>query len=135
MPSYELAKKINWEIQNLGPLLLELTSTAVFHTSPQPVGTNWIYEGHGGLLTCVGAPALLGFFDGPGKRKFLMVVNRDPMKAADIGLTFADEIVGVGEVHRTQPGGVVQPLDLTGGELKFTLPDGDAKLLELRRGD
>jgi hypothetical protein len=133
MPQYELAKRINWEIQNLGPLLLDLTSTAVFHTSPQPQGTTWIYEGYGGLLTCEGAPALFGFFDGPDERKFLMVVNRDPFKAADIALTFDDSVTAVSEIDRSQPGGHALPLERMDGELKFTLPDGDGKLLELKR--
>lgn len=31
-PWYETAKRINWEIQNMGNLLLALASTAVFHT-------------------------------------------------------------------------------------------------------
>ena len=131
-PWYETAKRINWEIQNMGNLLLALTSTAVFHTSPQPQGTTWIYEGHGGLISCLGAPALLGFFDGPNGRKFLMVVNRDPMKAAELTLTFAADVAAVAEVDRSQPDGDVRPLDVVDGKLNMTLQDGDGRLLELK---
>ena len=129
-PWYETAKRINREIQNMGRLLLSLTSTAVFHTSPQPRGTTWIHQGHGGLASCLGAPAVLGFFDGPDGRRFLMVVNRDPMKAAELTLTFA-EGVAVAEVDRSRADGATRPLELTDGELKMTLSDGDGRLLEL----
>ncbi len=132
-PWYETAQRINREIQSMGRLLLSLTSTAVFHTSPQPRGTTWIHDGHGGLVSCLGAPAVLGFFDGRDGRRFLMVVNRDPMKAAELTLTFA-EGVRVAEVDRSRGDGSVRPLDLTGGELKMTLADGDGRLLELIPG-
>lgn len=141
-PWYEVAKRINWEIQNMGELLLSLISTEVFHTSPQPRGTTWFYydplyhdEGYGGLSSCLGAPALLGFFDGPDDRKFLMVVNRDPMKAARLTLTFSEEVAAVGEVDRFQQGGIVQPLDLTEGKLTLMLEDGGGRLLELKQDD
>jgi hypothetical protein len=129
--TYELAKRINREIQHIGPLLLKLQSTAVFHTAPLPDATTE-FQGHGGLLKCAGE-AVLGFFDGPNGKPYLMVVNRHPGKSADLALTFSDDVAGVGEADRSRPGGTVRPLELTNGELKFTLPDGDAKLLELKR--
>ena len=133
-PWYETAKRINQEIQSIGRLLLALTSTAVFHTSPQPRGTTWIHDGHGGLVSCLGAPAVLGFFDGPDDRRFLMVVNRDPMKAAELTLAF-DEGVTVAEVDRSRDDGAVRPMELVDGELRMSLADGDGRLLELIAGD
>ena len=127
-PWFDTAKRINREIQNMGELLLSLTSTAVRHTSPQPRGTTWLYEGHGGLKSCSGAPAVFGFFDGPDDRRFLMVVNRDPWKAAELTLTFDDGVTAL-EVDRSRPGGHVRPLDLVEGQL--ILPDGDGRLIEI----
>lgn len=62
-----------------------------------------------------------------------MVVNRDPMKAAELTLTFADDVAAVAEVDRSQPDGDVRPLDVVDGKLNMTLQDGDGRLLELKR--
>ena len=132
-PQYELAKKINREIQHLGPLLLQLTSTAIRHTSPQPAGTTWLYEGHGGLKSCLGAPALLGFFDGPEDGNYVMVVNRDPMKAAELTLTFDKDVAAVHEVDRSQPGAILRPLEMDEGKVTLNLSDGDGRLLKIVR--
>ena len=144
-PTYDLAKKINWEIQHMGPVLLSLKSTAVYHTAPPPAaeksyplnpvadyGSTKKFEGHGGLLSCSGPPALLGFFDGPNASKYFMIVNRNPAKAAEFTLTFSDEVTSLGEIDRSRNGGPIRPVETTDGKLKLKLTAGDGRLFQLK---
>ena len=130
-PVYHLAKRVNREIQNIGALLLSLRSTAVRHTSPQPRGTTWLYEGHGGIRECSGE-AVLGFFEGPKDSTYVLVVNRNPWRRSKVVLAFDDKIESVGEVDRSNPGGTVRAVNLDDGSLTLALSPGDGRLLRLR---
>ena len=126
--TYDLAKRINWEIQHMGPVLVGLKSTAVFHTGPLPRGTK-LFEGYGGVVSCTGGPAVLGFFDGPKGGKYLMIVNRSPAKSAEVTLKFAEGVKSVGEVDRSKAGGRVRAIEMNGGEVKLEMVAGDGRLL------
>jgi len=134
--TFRAAGKVNRGIQNMGSVLGRLRSTAVFHTPPLPRGTK-AFQGHGGLLTCSGAPAVLGFFDAPGGGKYLMVVNRNPARRAELTLTFAEGAFAekpVGEVDRSKKGGILRPVKRTGREFRLALMEGDGRLFELKTG-
>jgi hypothetical protein len=128
---YEVARRINGEIQNMGPLLLRLRSTAVLHTSPAPRATRE-FRGHDELQLHSGAPALFGFFDGPVGRKFLMVVNRDPEGVASMALTFRNDLLAIGEIDRSSKDSTARPLILNGRDLSLSLAAGDGRLFELK---
>ena len=95
-------------------------------------GSTKKFEGHGGLLSCSGPPALLGFFDGPNASKYFMIVNRNPAKAAEFTLTFSDEVTSLGEIDRSRNGGPIRPVETTDGKLKLKLTAGDGRLFQLK---
>ncbi len=128
--TYELATKINWEIQRIGPVLLKLKSTEVFHTGPRPRGTK-AFKGYGGLTKCSGAPVVLGFFNDPKGHTWLMVVNRNPFKDAELTLTFSDDVKSIEEADRTKNGDTVKQVELKGRELKLPLTAGDGRLYRI----
>lgn len=74
-PSGQDVATLNHEIAALGPELLPLTSTAVFHARPLPAGTEPVPEGH--WLRPVGGDWLVGHFADPFGRELAMVVNRN----------------------------------------------------------
>ncbi|MEN8256218.1 MAG: hypothetical protein ABFR33_12195 [Verrucomicrobiota bacterium] len=127
--TYGMASKINWEIQRMGPVLLDLKSTAVFHTDPQPSGTK-PFAGHGGLEKCWGE-AVLGFFEDSEDQTWLMVVNRNPFDSARIKLKFADTVESVGELDRTREGRIVNPVELEKQRLNLPLAAGDGRLFRI----
>ena len=127
---WNLAAKINGEIQNMGPVLLSLTSTEVFHTDPCPRRTRK-FKAHGGLAACSGGPAVLGFFDGPKDQKWLMVVNRKFFESAEMTITFSDDVKSIGELDRTKKGGVVKQVELKNRKFKLPLGAGDGRLFRV----
>jgi len=130
--TYKLAAKINGEIQRMGPILLTLTSTEVFHTDPQPRATRR-FEGCGGVAKCSGAPAVLGFFDGPEGQKYVMIVNRNPFGPAELSVRFSRDVRSVATVNRADQGGTFNEVELKDGrELGLSLAAGDGRLFTLK---
>ena len=130
--TYDLASKINWEIQHMAPVLLDLESTDVFHTAPQPSGTR-AFNGHGGLTSCSGGPAVLGFFDDSEGQKWFMVLNRNPFAPVTLTLTFAADIDAAGEVNKTTAGGIVNEVELVNQQLILPMKAGDGRLFRIGR--
>lgn len=111
----------------MGKLLLSLKSTAVFHTGKLPRGTRE-FKGYGALAKCEGDGAVLGFFDGPKGKKYLMVVNRSPFEPAEVTLIFTGAAKEIVEVDRSKSGKVI-PVKLTSGNLSLKFSEGDGRLL------
>lgn len=128
--TYDLAARINAEIQRMGPVLLKLRSKEVLHTDPQPRGTR-PFEGYGGVAKCGGAPALLGFFDGPEGQRFVMIVNRDPFDPSEMRVRFSSDVKSVAAVNKAEQNGVFKEVELKGGELELSLVSGDGCLFKL----
>lgn len=85
MPLADFATAINKDITILGPELIQLNSTSVYHTPPLPVGTLPIPNNspvHIGIGQFV-----LGFFKNALNDKVFMVVNRDYVKSSTAELT------------------------------------------------
>lgn len=127
--TYGYASKINWEIQHMGPVLLDLESTEVFHTAPQPKGTK-AFAGYGGLDKCSGE-AVLGFVEDSEGQTWLMVVNRNPFGSAVLTLSFSDDVTSVGEFDRTQEGCIVNEVELVNQQLVLPLTAGDGRLFRI----
>jgi len=132
--TWAMAANVNREIQNMGPVLLDLTSTEVLHTAPCPSGTRE-FKGHGGVAACTGGPAVLGFFENPKGEKWLMVVNRSPFKSADLTISFSDEVASVDEVDRTKRGGVTRPVVMKDRNVTLSMPIGDGRLFRINAAD
>ena len=125
--TYDYARTINREIQNMGPVLLGLESKEVFHTAPVPKGTKK-FEGYEKLISCTGDPAVLGFFTDNESHNYIMVVNRSPFETAEIKLKFSGNVYSVEEVDKFRKGGQLNSVELIKNELNLYLLAGDGRL-------
>jgi hypothetical protein len=119
---------LNAEIGRFGPALMELDSTAVYHTAPLPYGTQAVPADAPVRLTGSGE-FVLGLFGRKGQTTAFMVVNRSYKQDAEAAVKV--EI----------PGGKLQELDRKTGEwcdgpalgadrqVKIKLGPGDGRLL------
>jgi len=127
-PLYEHVKALNHAVLAMGPTLLKLTSTGVYHTNPPegqkrfPAGQEWIADVHG-------KDVLLGFFKHEDGHDYAMVVNKlhgMNQSSADMSdeleLTFADGVEQVtavnwldGQTGALKPDGRVARLKVAGG--------------------
>jgi hypothetical protein len=96
---YEQCKRINREVKALGPTLLTLNSTGVFHTGTLPQGTKPLPDGTE-IKSVAGEELVIGFFDGPNKSKWVMLTNRDVHKVRDASVTFNASITDIREVDK-----------------------------------
>jgi hypothetical protein len=126
---YDLAKKVNAEINALGPLLAGLRSTAVYHIAARlpdgargPDADSLVRRAEGGDLV-VGE-----LQDAKGKR-YLFLTNASPHKPATFCVTLADGAKIKGEVPRgPKPAEKVVAKDKA-PVLKIDLAAGDGRLL------
>ena len=125
---------INRELAQLGPELVKLRSTEVFHTGELPAGTRALPED---WWVTTGTPDLvLGFFvrrDGePGD--YMMVTNRHSEEARSATLQLRRPVTGVERLDR--PTGRWEPVAMGSGEdrpsIELMLPAGDGVLLRVR---
>lgn len=132
-PTFALARTINREIQNLGPLILRWTSEAVFHSEPFPEGTSPL-PADGPVRAVRNAPVVIGLFK-DGRDELVMIVNRDYENARLAVLDFAPEIRGLSEVAKggTPPIGVAWGNGDAAGTAAWLLPPGDTRIFRLLR--
>jgi len=86
MPIADQIARINQEIKALGPELMKLTSTRVYHSGHLPVGTNKIPKECPVQVT--GGSFVLGFFKENNMENAFMITNRDYKKNAFATITF-----------------------------------------------
>ncbi len=73
---------LNAEIARFGPALMELDSTAVYHTAPLPYGTQ-VVPADAPVQFTGGGEFVLGLFGKNGKTTAFMVVNRSYQQDAE----------------------------------------------------
>jgi hypothetical protein len=129
-PHYDMAKRINAELKKIGPTLVQLKSTAVYHTAPAPEGTTQL-PGEAPIQVDGSAPLVLGFFKHDDGSDWAIVVNRDIRLKVSAGLTFDH---GVKQVEELSPeSGSLAPVTLKGNKVLWDLPPGGIKILKLNR--
>lgn len=112
---------LNAELKRLGPTLIGLESTDVFHTPPLPRGTresplqHWVLPEGGELV--------LGVFEDGKRRPHLMVVNRRVDHGSHARLVFQRKIGGVERFNRAD--GSWEGLPLTIREDRADAYDGE----------
>ena len=129
-PMVQEVAALNAEITRFGPALMELDSTAVYHTAPLPYGTQAAPDD--APARCIGGGEfVLGLFGKNGKTTAFMVVNRDYKQDAEATVKVAI------------PGSKLQELDRTTGkwsdgpglgadrEVKIKLAPGDGRLFRV----
>ena len=125
---YSQVKHINAALKTLGPALMKLTSTGVYHTGDLPEGTSSQKAG-APIAISSASPAVLGTFKHEDGSKWAMVMNRDMASAATVVLKPGR---GVKSVEQMSPHtGQMARLFSEGGRLALTLDAGRAALLRL----
>ncbi|MBC7289263.1 MAG: hypothetical protein H5T86_14735, partial [Armatimonadetes bacterium] len=125
--------KINRELRVLGPVLVRLQSTAVYHTEPVPPGTRPFPQD--APVAVSGRHITAGFFEGADKSTFVMIVNRHIGSRAWPKLVFHRSVKAVEMLDR-QSGRwrLLQTHAEPDGRpsLRVVLDKGDGVLLRLR---
>lgn len=126
-------KALNHEMAALGPILLQLRSLDVVHTAPVPDHTRpvpgdlWVQPRNRNLT--------LGLFEGPGRQRYVFVVNRAIDRTQPVNLAFP---AGVHVLERFDVATKAwRPLELRDGArgvtaTRFALKPGDGALLRAR---
>ncbi|MDQ6630811.1 MAG: hypothetical protein M3Y82_03530 [Verrucomicrobiota bacterium] len=76
---FELAKKINRELKTLAPMLMQLTSTEVFHTGKIPAGCMKLPP-DAPIQVSENSELIIGFFKHVDASRWAVIVNRDLQK-------------------------------------------------------
>lgn len=129
-PLYDPIRHMNAEILQLGRTLLNLESTGVYHT-----GTS-LPEGVRRLRLDMpvnvpqNLPLVVGFFQSGDGDRYAMIVNRDYQREITTPIRFSPGTTAVSRIDERT--GSTQPLPLTKGESRITLPAGSGALLQIR---
>ena len=124
---FNQVKRINGELKVLGPTLMKLTSTGVYHTGEIPAGCKALDPKL--PIKVEGDPLVLGMFRHQDGSTWAMVVNRHLRNKTTAKLTFA------GKIQEMSPKtGVMRDLKLENGSVSLDLRPSEAKLLRLRQG-
>lgn len=90
-PTWDMLRNVNLQIHTLAPTLITLKSVGVFHHPDVPEGCRGLAESQ--YLAEVTGPGrfLVGEFEGPEGRPFVMVVNKDLQKSTNFAVRFKRE--------------------------------------------
>jgi len=127
-PRYDLARKVNAEVNTLSPELAALKSTAVYHLADKlPDGTRG--PDASSLVTkAEGGHVVIGELQAPDGKRYLAIVNGSPKQDLHLRLTLRKGVQIRSEVPRTaeKPGRItlkgtpaVWNLDLSAGDGRF----------------
>ncbi len=126
---YTIAKRVNLEIQSLGPVIEELHSVGVYQTEPLPEGTNPLPK-YFYVERVTGGPMLVGYFKDESSQPYLLLVNRNYEKRVDFTLFVSSKVRGFMEVSKSQKYGpeVFKPKK---GEIELQFDAGDGRLFRI----
>lgn len=128
-PLYGIVSRLNGEMLALGRTLLTLESTAVYHTGKTlPEGCTRLPD-NGAVSVDQDSPLVVGFFDGPGDSRYVMIVNRDYDRAINVTVRYAADITGVAQVSNAT--GLAEPVSLVEQRTVHELLPGGGVLLRL----
>lgn len=90
-PKYYIAKQINSELKTLGPTLMQLTSTGVYHTYPLPPHTSPLPKGE--IVESIrGGEFVVGLFRAKNGDRYAMFVNRSFKNEAKAEIVFSQRV-------------------------------------------
>lgn len=119
---------INAELKVLGPVLVGLTSTHVYHTSPVPKTCRMLPISF--WVNTDSKNTLIGAFKDKRNNDYLLVVNKDWKNSNSIKLTFDSAVKEVESLNRTS--GSWKSV-LKSGRVNLELDMGDGVLLRAQR--
>jgi hypothetical protein len=130
-PLYPTVRELNAEMLKLGPTLLELESTGVFHTGRSiPQGCTRLPDG---LPVSVSQdlPLVVGFLEDSRGSRHAMVVNRDCRRPVSAEVRFSQDVRSVRRISEKE--GLATPVPLEGRRATMALKPGGGVLLRLDR--
>jgi hypothetical protein len=128
---YDMARRINAELKTMGGTLMQLTSTAVYHTGKLPGGCTKLPVD--APIQVEGAASLvLGFFKHADGSRWAIIVNRDLRKPVSSMLTFDKKILVLKEL--SPQSGKLSKLRLNQNKAVFDLGPGGIKLMKFQYG-
>ena len=84
-PTWDMLRRANLQVHRLAPTYLKLTSTGVFHHPEVPVGSKALKDSR--LVADLGGGNfVVGEFDGPGGKPYVLVVNKDRKASVVVGI-------------------------------------------------
>jgi hypothetical protein len=84
MPQADWVMEINQEIKALGPELMKLNSTQIYHSYPLPIGAQSVA---GCPIKVAGGQYVIGMFKEKNTTNAFMIMNRDYKNASTANLT------------------------------------------------
>lgn len=87
--TWEMLRNVNLQIQKLGPTYIQLKSVNVFHHPNVPEGCVGLDTSRF-LAEVTGGDLLVGEFEGPEGRPYVMVVNKDLHRSTPFGVRFKE---------------------------------------------
>jgi hypothetical protein len=125
---YPIVRDLNAQILALGPTLLGLISTGVYHAGEVPAGGTRL--GTDSIVRLPeDLPLLLGMFEDADGAPYAMIVNRDYAQPVEAPVSFLPHVAGVEGISAET--GEPKPLELTDGSLTLSLQPGEGRLLRL----
>ena len=125
---YPLVQAINREVTALGPRLLSLKSTGVYHTGPTPRGATAL--GTDAILSVDDdTPLVIGLFEDPKQQTHVLFANPDYEHETDATLHFKPNVKAVYAVSKQD--GSETPVALDQHAIQLKLAAGDGALLRL----
>jgi hypothetical protein len=125
-PTWDMLRHVNLQLHRLAPTYVKLTSVNVFHHPKVPDGSQGIATSK--HLAAVDGPGqyLVGEFDGPDGRPYVLIVNKDIHRSANFGVKFK------------AAGTILQTNSYTGGEQPWAgenvwLAPGQGMLLSVKK--
>ncbi len=91
---YEMVQELNRKITAIGPTLLSLRSTGVYHTGSIPVGCTRL-PSESIIRVPADKPLIVGCFEDPAGNEFVMLVNRDYRQPQDFEVELRADVVSI----------------------------------------
>ncbi len=129
---YRAVAALNAELRGLGPELMRLRSTAVWHTGPTPVGATRLPV-HGLVGSVEGGAFVVGEFEGERGERHVLVVNKDATRAVTVKLILNRPCRALSWLDPSSGRWAAQAAtaDRFQTAAEFSLPPGGGRLLRL----
>ena len=124
-PHYDMVSHINTQLQQVGDVLLDRQSLAVFHIGTVPDKKVTYWQGSFGDVTSMDAACITaGFFEGD----MMLLANKDYELPQSVTFTVAE---GKAVQKLNKQSGIWEMLTPTDGTYTLTLAAGDGELLRI----
>jgi hypothetical protein len=124
------AAEINRELRQIGPILLNMQSRAVYHSKPLPIGTRAI-PARSAIRVFGDGQYVLGLFGDGRKTTAFMIVNRDYRKPSTALVQLANPNAIIEEFDRHTGEWIGYPVDRITGRIFVSLAPGDGRLFRI----